>query len=158
MQISAIALWLLSADVHDFAEIRSLPTPLEGCTQTSISDGNATKLIFTICLVFLRWHHGHMLEGGGVDVSFTLVCAIFSTHPASKLHESLASSHFQFSQKQREWFSCILRIGKGCLIQANHYLRMSAKHPAHCILCLKNNPGQHSKCFPFCFPEDRKVV
>lgn len=92
------------------------PFSLEtSCTQGLMPDGNATKVIFPICPAFLGRHHGHILEGGGVDVSLMLVCAIFSTHPASKLHKSLAYGHFQFSLKPREWFPCVLKKANAAL-------------------------------------------
>lgn len=131
----------------------SLETP---CTQSLMSDGNATKVIFTICPAFLGRHRGHILEGGRVDVSLKLVCVIFSTHPASKLHKSLANGHFQFSLKPREWFPCVLKKANAALFNLIITQKTMAKNQAHCFLCLKKKLKDHSKRFNFSFPEDKK--
>lgn len=93
-----------------------------------------------------------------VYVSLTLVCAIFSTHQVRKLQKSLASGHFQFSQKPREWFPCILEKANAALFNLIITRRTIAKNQAHCFLCLKNQPGQHFECFHFSSPKDRKAL
>lgn len=54
--------------------------------------------------------------------------------------------------KSQESGSCILEKAKAAVFKLIITWRMRAKNPAHCILCLKNMPRQHSKCLNFSFP------
>lgn len=131
MQISAQAASLLNAAGRASVSAETLSLWRLLAHRLTFPKKMPPKGIFTICPAFLGRHLGHMGWGGvgagRVPVSLTSPCAIFSTHQARKLHKSLASGHFQFSQKPNEWFPCIFQKGKPLPCSMNHYLENNRK-------------------------------